>query len=76
MRSSRFEIRRLHRSGDSQQVTIPKSYLAVLGLKPGDAMYVYLVGQVLCMKRFEEGGFQPDVVAVRTNRGDAEDMEV
>jgi len=27
-------------------------------------MYVYLVGQVICMKRFDEGGFQPEVVAV------------
>jgi len=64
VRNSRFEIRRLHRSGDSQQVTIPKPYLEVMGLKPGDAMYVYLVGPVLCMKRFDEGGFRPEVVAV------------
>lgn len=64
MRDSRFEIRRLHRSGDSQQVTIPKSYLALMGLKPGDAMYVYLVGQVLCMRRFDEGGFRPDVIGI------------
>jgi bifunctional DNA-binding transcriptional regulator/antitoxin component of YhaV-PrlF toxin-antitoxin module len=68
MRNSRFEIRRLHRSGDSQQVTIPKPFIEVMGLKPGDAMYVYLVGQVLCMKRFDEGGFRPEVVAVAARR--------
>jgi hypothetical protein len=39
-------------------------------------MYVYIVGQVLCMKRFEEGGFRPEVVAVRSTRQDAEDVEV
>jgi bifunctional DNA-binding transcriptional regulator/antitoxin component of YhaV-PrlF toxin-antitoxin module len=70
VRNSRFEIRRLHRSGDSQQVTIPKPYLDVLGLKPGDAMYVYIVGTVLCMRRFDEGGFRQEVVALRSQKSE------
>jgi len=49
-------------------VTIPKGYVELMGLKPGDAMYVYLVGQILCMKRFDEGGFCPDLVAVGGRR--------
>ena len=68
MADSRFAIRKLHRAGDSQQITIPKPFLQVLGLKPGDSLYVYLVGQVLCMKRFDEGGFRPEVVPVGVRR--------
>ena len=68
MQDSRFAIRRLHRAGDSQQITIPKPYLRALGLKNGDALRVYLVGETLCMNRFDEGGFRPGVVPVRSSR--------
>lgn len=68
MPNSQFKIRSLQRSGASQQVTIPKTYMDVLGLKHGDKVYMYLVGGVLCMKRFDEGGFLPEVVAVGVRR--------
>jgi len=64
--SRRFSIRRLHRAGRSVQVTIPAEIARTVGLKQGDQVWVYLVGHVLCMKRFEDGGFTPDVVGVRS----------
>ena len=68
MADSRFEIRKLHRSGDSQQVTVPKAYMGILGWESGEKIYVYMVGNVLCMRRFDEGGFRPEVVPVVPRR--------
>jgi len=59
-----FSVRRLHRSGASQQVTIPHDICEVMSFHPGDRVYVYLVGAVVCMKRMDEGGFAVGVVAI------------
>lgn len=75
MRNSLFQIRSLQRSGASQQVTIPKTLMEVLGLQPGDKVYMYVVGHVLCMKRFDEGGFYPEVVAVRSQESNVSSQE-
>lgn len=45
-------------------ITIPRDICEVLRVTPGDRLYVYLVGGVLCMRRMDEGGFAPGVVAV------------
>lgn len=64
MEDRKFQLRRLHRAGRSVQVTIPPDLARAVGLKQGDQVYCYLVGHVLCFKRFDEGGFTPDVVGV------------
>lgn len=74
MESRRFQVRRLHRAGASVQLTIPKDLCAAAGLKLKDTVYVYLVGQVVCIKRFDEGGFRPEVIPVRVTSVD--DREV
>ncbi len=65
MESRRFYIRRLHRAGNSAQVTISGDLCKAAGLQVGTQVYQYLVGQVICIKRFDEGGFRPDVIPVR-----------
>ena len=66
MESRRFSIRRLHRAGNSVQVTIPGDLCRLVGLGVGTQVYVYSVGGVVCIKRFDEGGFTPEVIAVRS----------
>jgi len=66
----KFEIRRLHRAGACVQVTLPRQICREVGLAQGDRVYVYVVGSVLCLKRFDEGGFTPDVVQVRRENHD------
>jgi len=68
----KFEIRRLHQAGGCVQVTIPRQICRDVGLAQGDRVYLYVVGHVLCMKRFDECGFTPDVVQVRRENHDAE----
>ena len=58
-------IRRIHRAGASGQITIPSDIMRTLGLKIGDSVRLYLVGQVGCFQRFDEGGFTPGVIPVR-----------
>lgn len=64
-KNSKFSIRRLHRAGNSVQVTIPGDLCRLANLTVGTQVYVYVVGEVVCLKHFDEGGFQPEVVAVR-----------
>ena len=64
MDDRRFQIRRLHRAGASVQVTIPREMARAIGVAQGDSLYIYVVGQVLCLRRFDEGGFAPGVVAI------------
>ena len=71
MEDRRFAIRRLHRAGNSVQVTIPSPMARALGMKNGDQVYVYVVGHVICFKRFDEGGFTPDVVGVGGGKNDS-----
>lgn len=59
-----FSVRRLHRSGASQQVTIPHDICLALSFHPGDRVYIYVVGGVVCMRRMDEGGFAAGVVAI------------
>ena len=66
MESRRFEIRQTHRAGNCVQVTIPSKLCREVGLQIGDKLYIYLVGGVICLKKFDEGGFTPEVIAVRS----------
>ena len=59
-----FNVRKLHRSGNSQQITIPVDICEALNLRTGDRVYVYVVGGIVCMRRMDEGGFAAGVVAV------------
>jgi len=45
-----------------------------VGLKVGDQVYVYSVGGVVCMKPFDEGGFRPEVIPVRTAARDESEV--
>ncbi len=65
MESRRFHIRRLHRAGNCAQITIPKVLCQAVGLEVGTQVYVYEVNRIICIKRFDEGGFRPDVIPVR-----------
>jgi hypothetical protein len=47
-------------------VTIPGDLCRLVGLGVGTQVYVYSVGGVVCIKRFDEGGFTPEVIAVRS----------
>ena len=69
-----FNVRRLHRSGNSQQVTIPADICEVMRLAHGDRVYIYVVGGVVCLRKMDEGGFAAGVVAVSPPR--AADVEV
>jgi antitoxin component of MazEF toxin-antitoxin module len=46
-------------------VTIPAAIARAVGIRIGDEVRVYLVGQVMCVQRVDVGGFLPGVVAVR-----------
>jgi len=46
-----------------------------LGFNQGDPLWVYMVGHVLCFKRFDEGGFTPEVVAVRSQESGVRSQE-
>lgn len=72
MADRKFSIRRLHRAGNSVQVTIPGDLCRLVGLGVGTQVYVYSVGGVVCIKRFDEGGFRPEVIAVRGGEAHAE----
>ena len=65
----RFRTRRVHRAGASCQVTIPQAIARAVGIKVGDEVRVYLVGQVMCVQRVDVGGFMPGVVPVRPALG-------
>ena len=65
MLDRKFQIRRLHRAGNSAQVTIAAALCKAAGLEVGGQVYQYLVGNVVCIKRFDEGGFTPEVIPVR-----------
>jgi len=73
--SQRNQIRRLHRAGGSLIVTVPSAMAKFLGVGAEDQVWVYLVGHVLCMKRFDEGGFTPEVVAVRSQESGVRSRE-
>jgi bifunctional DNA-binding transcriptional regulator/antitoxin component of YhaV-PrlF toxin-antitoxin module len=47
------------------QVTIPRPLAVEMEFAIGDRVQIYQVGRVLCVRRFDEGGFTPEVVAVR-----------
>lgn len=59
-----LSVRRLHRSGASQQVTIPRDICTCLQWQHRDRVYIYVVGEVVVIRRWDEGGFAPGVVAV------------
>ena len=67
-----YRIRRLHRAGNSAQLCIPADMMHMLGLKVGDSVWFYVVGHVGCFKRFDDGGFTPEVIAVRSSTGSRE----
>lgn len=46
--------------------TIPTAFCRALGMKKGDEVKVYIVGDVLCLKKVDSGIFTPGVVAVRS----------
>jgi bifunctional DNA-binding transcriptional regulator/antitoxin component of YhaV-PrlF toxin-antitoxin module len=66
MHSADYRTRRLMRSGFSVGFTIPVAFCRALGLKKGDEVKVYIVGDVLCLKKVDSGIFTPGVVAVRS----------
>jgi len=68
----RFLTRRVHRAGASCQVTIPQPIARAVGIKIGDELRIYLVGQVVCLQRADQGGFLPGVVPVRPALGTRE----
>jgi bifunctional DNA-binding transcriptional regulator/antitoxin component of YhaV-PrlF toxin-antitoxin module len=59
-----FNVRKIQRSGGSQQVTIPRDICEVMNFRPADRVYVYVVGGVVCLRKMDEGGFAAGVVAV------------
>ena len=46
--------------------TIPTAFARALQMKKGDEVKVYIVGDVLCLKKVDSGIFTPGVVAVRS----------
>jgi bifunctional DNA-binding transcriptional regulator/antitoxin component of YhaV-PrlF toxin-antitoxin module len=64
-----YAVRKLHRCGNSQQVTIPADICKVMGFELHDRVYVYIVGGVVCLKKMDEGGFATGVVAIAPPRG-------
>jgi bifunctional DNA-binding transcriptional regulator/antitoxin component of YhaV-PrlF toxin-antitoxin module len=67
-----FLTRRVHRAGNSVQITIPAQIARAIGVGIGDEVRIYLVGQVMCVQRVDTGGFTPLVVPVRPALGNRE----
>lgn len=63
-----YRTRRLQRAGHSVGFTIPVSFCKALNFKRGDEIKVYIVGDVLCIRRLDTSAFTPGVVAVRGDR--------
>jgi hypothetical protein len=59
-----YSLHQLHRGGASTQVTVPKCICDLLNMHRGDKVWVYTVGGVVCIRKFDGGGFAPGVVAV------------
>ena len=74
MERRRFQIRQTHRTGNSIYVTIPRDLCTLVGLGSSDQVYVYSVGGVICIKKFDEGGFTPEVIAVRGGEAHGEHL--
>jgi len=60
----RVRTARLHRSGNSYGLYIPKTIAAQLGLESSDEVLLYIVGRVLCIQPAVRSSFVPGVVAV------------
>ena len=54
---------RLHRSGNSLGLYVPRVVAAQLCVQPGDEMRLYVVGQVMCVEAVGPADWNPSVVA-------------
>lgn len=75
MHANDYRTRRLQRAGHSVGFTIPVAFCKALGMHRGDEVKVYIVGDVLCLKRVDAGMFTPGVVAVRAAADDATEAQ-
>ena len=70
-----YRTRRLQRAGHSVGFTIPVSFCKALNFKRGDEVKVYIIGDVLCLKRVDAGMFTPGVGAVRSEEPEVASQE-
>ena len=65
MKPQAYFTRRVLRVGFSTGLTVPAPLGRALGIRPGDEVRMYMVGEVLCVQRLGSEGFVPKVVPVR-----------
>jgi len=58
-------ISRLHRSGNSYGLYIPKLVAAQMAIAEGEEIRMYVIGRVLCIEPVTRPEWAPGVVAVR-----------
>ena len=66
VKAQAYFTRRVLRVGFSTGLTVPAPLGRALGIRPGDEVRMYMVGEVLCVQRLGSEGFVPKVVAVRS----------
>lgn len=65
MENTIYLTRRIVKQGGSLGLNIPKQILAARGLKRGDDVKIWLIGEVIAVQKLDTSGFTPGVIAVR-----------
>jgi Antidote-toxin recognition MazE, bacterial antitoxin len=60
----RFRTVRLHRSGNSLGIYIPKVIAEQVGIGKHDELRMYVVGRVICLQAVSRDSFTPGVLAM------------
>lgn len=61
----RYRTSRVHRTGNSYAIYLPKAIVTALGVDEFREVKVYVVGDVICLQPARQESFVPHVIGVR-----------